>query len=334
MKRAALLLVAFLPLAAAVRVAPAAPAPAPTRKADFPASGRSITMIVPFGAGGPTDVAARLLVPPLEKDLATTVTVTNKPGASTQIGITQIAGSKPDGYTVGFVSLPQVITIYLDPDRKSVFTRKDLQPLAMHVFDAMVLVVRADSPYKSTQQLLDAAKANPQKIKSATGGFMGTPHLAWLEMERITGARFALVHFEGSAPGITAVLGGHVDAMIDTVGGVFSRARSGEVRVLGLMDSQENQYLPGVKTMESQGLKLRFAASRGLVAPAGTPREVVGVLTASIQKAINGAEHKKKMDEMGQTLRYMDPAEFEAYWADMEKQVRPLMDQAKATAAR
>ncbi len=334
MKRSVLfLLVSFL-WVGLVAAAPALAAQAPAKRAEFPVSGRSISMIVPFAAGGPTDVAARLLVPPLEKDLGTTITVTNKPGASTQIGITQLAGSKPDGYTIGFVSLPQVITIYLDSERKSVFTRKELQALAMHVFDAMVIVVRADSTYKSVQQLLDDAKANPQKIKGGTGGFMGTPHLAWLEMERITGTRFALVHFEGSAPGITALLGGHVDVLIDTVAGVFTRARSGDVRVLGIMDKQENPYLPGVKTMEAQGLKLQFAASRGLVAPAGTSREVVSILTESIKKAINSEDHKKKMEEMGQTLRYMDPSEFETYWAEMEKQVQPLMDRAKAAAAK
>jgi tripartite-type tricarboxylate transporter receptor subunit TctC len=302
-------------------------------KGEFPAAGRPITMVVPFGAGGPTDVAARLLVPSLEKELGTTITVVNKPGASTQIGVTQIATARPDGYTIGFVSLPQVSTIYLDPERKSVFERKDLQTLAMHVVDPIVISVRADSPHKTLQQLIDFAKANPGKLRGGTGGFMGTPHLAWLELQRLTGARFSLVHFEGSAPGTTALLGGHIDALVDTVAGSYTRAKAGEFRVLGVMDTQESAYLPGVPTFASQGVKLEFAASRGLVAPAGTPKPIVDALSDAIRKTINTDDHRKRMADMGQTLRYMDPAQFADYWAAMERQVQPLMEQAKATAA-
>lgn len=299
----------------------------------FPAPGKPITMVVPFGAGGPTDVAARLLVPGLEKELKTSITVVNKPGASTQIGVTQVATSRPDGYTIGFVSLPQVSTIYLDPERQAVFKRESLQPLAMHVVDPMVISVRKDSPYKTVGELLAFAKANPNKLKGGTGGFMGTPHLAWLELERVSGTQFSLVHFEGSAPGTTALLGGHIDVLIDTVGGSFARAKSGDIRVLAVMDAQENVHLPGVKTLQAQGINLHFAASRGLVAPAGTPKAVVDALSDAIGKSINTEEHRRKMGDMGQTLRYMDPAQFSAYWVDTDKQVQPLMVRAKATAA-
>lgn len=301
-------------------------------QAKFPAPNHPINLIVPFGAGGPTDVAARLLVPRLEKELGTSITVINKPGASTQIGITQIATSKPDGYTIGFVSLPQVATIYLDAERQAVFSRKNLQSLAMHVVDPMVIAVRADSPYKTMAQLRDFAKASPGKLKGATGGFMGTPHLAWLELERMTGSKFSLVHFEGSAPGGAALLGGHVDVLVDTVGGTYNRAKSGEFRVLGVMDSQQSTYLPGVKTLKEQGLDLQFAASRGLVAPAGTPKAAIDALSEAIRKTIASQEHKDRMAAMGQTLRYMDPTQFSDYWAATEKQVQPLMMKAKASA--
>ena len=313
----------------AVTVALATGAAAQSR---FP-GGRPINMIVPFAAGGPTDVAARLLATPLEKELATSVAVVNKPGASTQLGVTQLVTSRPDGFTVGFVSLPQLVTVYMDPARKAVFARKDLQPLAMHVVDPAAIVVRADSPYTTLKQVLDAAKATPGKIKGGTGGFMGMTHLAWLDVERATDTKFALVHFEGSAPGNTALLGGHIDVLIDTVAGVFSRAKSGEFRVLGVMDNQDNPFMPGARTLESQGLKLYAASSRGLALPAGTPKDVVEIFAEAVRKVLASDEHRQKMAEMGQTLRYMSPAEFATYWADNEKQVVPLMEQAKATAA-
>ncbi len=251
-------------------------------QARFPVAGRPISMIVPFAAGGPTDAAARLLVPVLEKELGTQVTVVNKPGASTQIGVTQLATAKPDGYTIGFVSLPQLQTIYLDPERKAVFTSKSLQPLAMHVVDPMVVVVKKDSPFNSMKDLIDFAKANPGKLKSADGGFMGATHLAWLDVERQTGIKTAMVHFDGSSPGVTALLGGHVDLQVDTVAGVFNRVKSGEFKALGIMDEQESPFMPGAKTFASQGLKMDFSVSRGLVAPAGTPKDVADKLTGAL----------------------------------------------------
>lgn len=295
----------------------------------FPLPNRPISMIVPFGAGGPTDVAARLLANSLEKELGTQVVVINKPGASTQIGVTQIAISKPDGYTIGFVSLPQLLTVYLDPERKTVFKRKDLQPLAMHVVDPVVIVVKSNSPFNNLQQMLEFAKANPNKLKAGDGGFMGTTHLAWLELSRQSNTQYSLVHFDGSAPSSTALLGEHIDILLDTVAGVYNRVKSGEFKVLGVMDSQENTFLPNVKTFTNQGLKLEFAASRGLVAPAGTPKEVVDTLTAAIQKSITTEDHKKRMTDMGQTLRYMSPVDFSTFWISMEKQIQPLMDLAK-----
>lgn len=302
---------------------------APVLAQQFPVPGRSISMIVPFAAGGPTDVAARLLVPSLEKELGTQITVVNKPGASTQVGVTQISTARPDGYTIGFVSLPQLLTIYLDPERQSVFTRKNLQPLAMHVVDPVVIVVKADSPFNTVQDMLAYAKANPNKLKGGTGGFMGTTHLAWIELGRKTGTQYALVHFDGSAPSTTALLGGHIDVLLDTVAGAFNRVKSGELKVLGVMDSQQNAYLPGAKTLAAQGVPLEFASSRGLVAPAGTSKKVVDALSAAIRATINTDDHKSRMAAMGQTLRYMGPDEFSTYWATMETQTGPLMEQAK-----
>jgi tripartite-type tricarboxylate transporter receptor subunit TctC len=297
--------------------------------ADFPTKGKAIEMIVPFAAGGPTDVAARLLATPLEKELGTQITVVNKPGASTQIGVTQLAKSKPDGHTIGFVSLPQLITAYMDPTRKAVFSRKDLQPIAMHVVDPIAVVVRADSPYKSLKDLIDDAKARPGKIKGGTGGFMGTPYLAFLELERSTGAKLALVNFEGSAPGVTALLGGHIDVQMDTVAGAFGRVKSGELRVLAIADSEENPFLPGVKTFKREGIDMQMAASRGLALPVGTPKEIVAVWAKAIQEVINSEDHRKRMGEMGQTLRYLGPEQFAAYWEALEKQVEPLIESAR-----
>jgi tripartite-type tricarboxylate transporter receptor subunit TctC len=303
----------------------------PTLAADYPAKGKSISMILGTSAGGSTDVGARILAAAMEKDLVATATriqVDNKPGAGWQIGLTALARSRPDGYTIGFTILPQTITNYLDPERKAVFDRKSYQPLGMQVVDPGVIAVKAGSPYKTLKDVIDAAKANPSKLKASATGILSDDHLAILQLQKLTGTKFAIVQFDGSAKAMTALLGGHTDVYFGNVGDTYPQAKAGEVRVLGVMDDEESKFLPG-KTTFSQGFKLESSSSRGLSAPAGTPKEVVDFLAAAIKKAIDNPEHMKKMEEQGLTVRYMDPARMEKYWADMEEQIKPLMGMAK-----
>jgi tripartite-type tricarboxylate transporter receptor subunit TctC len=298
-------------------------------KVDFPAKNKSIAIIVGAAAGGSSDVGARLLAGPMEKELGVRIVIENKTGAGWQVGLTALARSRPDGYTIGITVLPQTITIYLDPERKALFTQKSFQPLAMQVVDPGVIAVKTDSPIKTLKDLLDAAKANPGKVKASATGILGDDHLAILQMEKLTGIQMATVQFEGSAPSMTALLGGHTDVYFGNIGDTMTQFRMGVVRVLGIMDKEESRFLPGVKTMESLGVKLYSSSSRGLSAPAGTPREIVETFTVAIQRAMANEEHKKRMEDQGLTLRFMDPAQMTASWAEMEAQVKPLVDMIK-----
>jgi tripartite-type tricarboxylate transporter receptor subunit TctC len=198
----------------------------------------------------------------------------------------------------------------------------------MQVVDPGVIAVNASSPFKTLKDLADAAKAAPSKIKASATGILSDDHLAILQFQRLTGTKFAIVQFDGSAKAMTALLGGHTDVYFGNVGDTFPQAKAGEVRVLGVMDDDENKFLPG-KTTFAQGIKLESSSSRGLSAPAGTPKEIVDFLAAAIKKAIANDEHSKKMEDQGLTVRYMDPARMEKYWAEMEEQIKPLMDAAK-----
>lgn len=304
--------------------------PAVGMAADFPVRGRSISMIVGSSAGGSTDVGARILAGIMEKDIpGVRIQVENKPGAGWQIGLTALARSKPDGYTIGFTILPQTLTIYLDPDRKAVFSRKSFQPLGMQVVDPGVIAVKASSPYKTVQDVVNAARAKPATIKASATGILGDDHLALLFLERQAKIKFATVQFEGSAPSMTALLGGHTDVYFGNIGDTVPQFKAGEIRVLGVMDDRESPLLPGVKTMASMGINLISSSSRGLSAPAGTHKEIVGFFAQAIKKALDNPEHAKKMADQGLTVRYMDPAAMEAYWAKMEEDVRPLIEIAK-----
>ncbi len=298
--------------------------------ANFPEKGKSITMILGTSPGGSTDVGARILAASMEKEWpGTRVQVENKPGAGWQIGLTALSRARTDGYTIGFTILPQTITNYLDPERKAVFTRKSFQALGMQVVDPGVIAVKASSPYKTLKDLVDAAKANPSKIKASATGILSDDHLAILQFQKLTGTKLAIVQFDGASPAMTSLLGGHTDAYFGNIGDSYTQFRVGEVRILAVMDPEENKILPGVKTTFSQGIKLVSSSSRGVSAPAGMSKEIVDVFAGAIKKAIADPEHTKKMEEQGLTVRYMDPVQMEKYWSEMEEQIKPLMDIAK-----
>ena len=300
--------------------------PSPARAADFPQKGKAIQMLVGFAAGGSTDAGARILASGMEKELGTSVVVVNKPGASGQIAYTALTQAKPDGYTIGNTNFPSSVVTYLDPSRKAVYNRKSFELLALHVLDPGLFAVKANSPFKTVKDLIEAAKANPKKIRVSTTGIQSDEAFAILQLQKMTGVQFAQVHFaQGVAAAMTAFLGGKFEVLCANVGDLLSQFKSGEVRILGIMDDEHSPFYPGVKTFEEQGYKLYDASSRGFAAPAGTSKEVVNILSGAIKKVVATEDHKKRMADMGLTLRYMDPAQYAKYWGEYEVEIRELL---------
>jgi tripartite-type tricarboxylate transporter receptor subunit TctC len=299
--------------------------------ADFPAKGRAVQVVVNYAAGGATDVGVRILATELEKALDTKIEVVNKPGASGQIGATYTSKAKPDGYTIGAVNLPALNVSYLDPSREAVYTRKEFIPLALQVIDPGLIAVRADSPYKTLQDVIDAAKANPGKVTVTTTGLQSTEHFWMMRFQKLTDTQFALVHFQGSAPALIAILGKKIDVLCGNVSDVTPHVKTGEIRVLGVMDEQRSAFLPeGVKTLTEQGIPVVGGSLRGYVLPAKTPQPVVDVLSAALKKALESQEVKEKMSNMGLTWRYMGPTQFEKLWDDLDEMMIKLIPEMKA----
>lgn len=297
--------------------------------AAFPEKGHPITMIVPWSAGGSLDLSARLLASDMEKILGTPVMVVNKPGASGQVGTTQLVLAKPDGYTFGVTAIPSTSTIYLDPDRKAVFGRKDLAPLARHVSDPIAIAVRADSKYQTLKDLVADAKANPERVKAGSPGILSAMHLGLLLFQKAADIRFAPVQFDGSGQVAAALLGGHVDVMFDVIAVNVPNLKSGKVRILGVMDKEPSRQFPEVKTLESQGFRVTLSTSRAYSAPANTPKEIVDTLSAAIKRATEGEQHRKRLEELSLTVAYLDPAQFAAYWDELDAQIKPFIGLAK-----
>jgi tripartite-type tricarboxylate transporter receptor subunit TctC len=305
---------------------------APAVAQEFPAKGRSISMIVPNSAGGGTDTAARLFAPLMEKDLGVPVQVVNKPGAGTQIGISLAAASKPDGYTLVWTVFPATSAIYLDPERKATFGRKDLQPVAIAYKSPFAVSVRANSPYKTLRDLVEAAKAKPGEIKAGTTGFMTTGHFANLGFQRATGTTLAMVNFDGGAPQLTALLGGHIEAAFNSTGELLTHVRAGTLRVLAILGDQKSEFLPEVQTLKAQGYGSESVGAIvyvGLSAPAGVPARAVERLTGALHKAMQDEAVKTRMYTLGNTLEYLSPQEFAAFWDEYDAKLKPLIEAAK-----
>jgi tripartite-type tricarboxylate transporter receptor subunit TctC len=300
-------------------------AAAPAGAAGYPQKNKALQMIVPFEAGGVNDVAGRAMASGLEKDLGTAVVLVNKPGASTQIGLTFLSQAKPDGYTFGIISFPTSLPPYLDASRKATYNRKSFQPLALHVWDPCVMAVRADSPYKSVQDLVNAAKAKPRTITMAVG-VLNDDHFTALLLERAAGVKFAHVTYAGGmAPALTALLGGKIEVFNGNIGDMRSVVKSGQARILGVMDTERSPYFPDAKTFEEQGYKLTNSSSRGFILPIGAPKEVVDTLSGAMKKAIDSEEHQKRMAEMGLGIRYLDPAQFAKFLEEYEAKTIDLI---------
>jgi tripartite-type tricarboxylate transporter receptor subunit TctC len=296
----------------------------------FPA--KPVQMMVAYPAGGSTDIAARIVAAIAEKDLGQSIVVLNKGGAGGQVGWTEMSRAKPDGYYIGFINLPALNTVILDPDRKAAFTAEHFVPVINQVLDPGIIWVKGDSPYKTLKDLLDAAKKNPQKISAATTGILSDDHLAILMMEEAApGALFRIVHFDGGAPVLTAVMGGHIDCAFDNVGSVFRRIRTGELRALAVMDTQRSPFIPDVPTMPELGYKTVISSStRGIAVPRGTPQPVVKRLEQSLKKAMDDPEHLKKMEEAGLQLRIMVGEEYAKYYRELHQKAAKYTEWARS----
>lgn len=305
------------------------PTVAPVEKTTYPEKGKTINLIVPF-SGGTNDTLGRLMAAFLEKELGTPTVVVNKPGATTQVGITDLAKAKPDGYTLAMTSQPTTILVYLDEERKAAFSRKDLMPIAAVVMEPNVFSVKGSSPYKTIKDLVDAARANPEKIKVGDQGHMSPTHLETVMLGKAAGTTFASVHFNGDGDNLAALLGGHTDVMVGGAATILGGWKAGDIRPLGVTGSQENKFLPGVKPLKDQGFDVPMVLSRGLLAPAGTPKEIIEKLAALSKKMTEDAEFNARCEQVGLTVHYMGTAEWSSHWDDLEKQVKPLLQEAKA----
>ena len=297
--------------------------------ADYPT--RPVNLMVAFPAGGSTDVAARILAAIAEKSLGQSIVVVNKGGAGGQVGWADLARQKPDGYNIGFINLPGFNTVILDPDRKANFNADSFTPIINQVLDPGVIWVKADSPLKGLKDLIEAAKSKPNTLRTLTTGLLSDDHLAILMVEEAApGAVFRIVHLDGGAPQMTAILGGHADVAFDNVGSVVKRVKSGEVRAIAVMDPQRSKFLPDVPTTVELGYPTVVSNStRGIAGPKGMSPAVVKRLQDVLGKAMQDPEHVAKLEDAGIAVKVMAGDEYLKYYRELHDKAARYTDWAR-----
>jgi tripartite-type tricarboxylate transporter receptor subunit TctC len=294
----------------------ALPAAAPSIAQSYP--DKPIQMMVAFPPGGSTDVAARIVAAIAEKAIGQPIVVVNKGGAGGQVGWTEMVRQKPDGYYIGLINLPGMNTIIADPERQAIFNIDSFIPIINQVLDPGVIWVRADSPLKTYQDLVDAAKKAPGTVRASTTGILSDDHLAILMFEEATGTTVRIVHLDGGATQMKETLAGNIDVSFDNVGSIVKQVKGGQVRALAVMDTQRSKYLPDVPTTKEVGAEIILSnSSRGIAAPKGTPAAVVKKLEETFKKAMDDPEHIKKLEDAGLGLKVMIGDEYAKYYKDL-----------------
>lgn len=291
---------------------------------------RPINLIVAAPAGGSTDVGARVVGAIAEKLLGQPIVIVNKVGAGGQVGWTELARAKPDGYTIGFIVMPGTNTVILDPERQALIKEDSYTPIINHVLDAGAIWVRNDSPYATFKDLIDAARKAPGTIRAATTGILSDDHLNILITEEAAGVKFRIVHLEGNANQLKETLAGNVDVAFDNVSGVVKPMRAKQARVLAVTDKERSRFIPDAPTTAELGYPAIISSStRGIVAPKGTPEPVVRKLAEVLAKSMNDPDHKKRMDDGGLGVKPIEGKAFADFWTEVHQRAKKYVEWSK-----
>jgi tripartite-type tricarboxylate transporter receptor subunit TctC len=281
--------------------------------ADYPT--RPITLQIPYPAGGSTDVGGRIVAAIAEKLIGQPIVVLNKAGAGGQVGWTELARQKPDGYYLGYINLPHLLTTVLDPERKALFKADDIVPIISQALDPTTISVRPDSPWKTLKDLIDDSKKKPGQIAAGIVGYLQDDEIGYLQFAEAAGVQMRMVYFDGAAPAITALLGKHVDVLFCTVGDNFTQWKAGRIRMLTIMDKERSKFYPDLPTTAELGFPTVLSAStRGIAAPKGIPAPMMKRLEDLFHKAMMTKEHIDMLEKAGQPVKIMLSEEFGKYY--------------------
>jgi len=292
---------------------------------DYP--NKTITMVVPFPPGGVADVVGRPVAEAMGRYLKQSVIIENKGGAGGGIGMAQVAKSKADGYTVlmalsSIVVLPEADKVL---QRAPMFQLEQLKPIARFTADPTVLVVRADSPWKTYAEFVSYVKANPARISFGSSGNYGTMHVSMEQLKAATSTFMLHVPYTGAAPAVMGLLAGQIEALATGPASVVQQIKAGKLRALAHWGDGRLGSLPDVPSLKELGVPIAYAQWSGLFVPASTPASVVEKLRQAAKFAAQDARASQALLAAGTSFMYQDSPEFERYVSGDAKDMSKLV---------
>lgn len=299
-------------LIAALHAVPAAPQAFPNK---------AITMIVPFPAGGRTDLTARTVAEAMKDELRQPVIVVNKPGASGVLGAKEVAGAQADGYTLGLFSIGFLTAQYTVPTPTSV---KDYELVSLVNFDPAALAASTANGWTSLNQVIAAGKAKPKSLRVGINPGNSAHIFAGL-FAKTVGLDVLFVPFKGGSERATAIAGGHIDLDFDIVAPMKPLMEAGKLRVLGVAADRRVDLYPQIPTFKEQGVDLFVYSWHGIFAPKGTPVAALNAIETSLQHISRNPKFLANMEKLLLGVRYMGRQEFAAFFAEQDAQFKPLI---------
>lgn len=286
---------------------------------------KEVTVICPWSAGGGTDLIGRIISSLLGKELGVPFVVVNKTGGGGTVGFKTMAIAKPDGYTIGLISISMILQKYTLPS--SYVDYKTIKPIALINGDPASLTVKSDAPWDNIHEFIKYAKENPKKIRVSNSGPGAVWHTAARLMENKLGLEFTHVPYEGGNPAAVAVAGGHVEATTVSPPEVASLVEAGKLRILAIPAEERLDLFPDVPTFKEEGMDFSFGCWRALAAPKDTPDEVVNVLEKAIKKAIESQDFVDFMKNGGYGILYLNSEKTMTYMEKMDKDLGEILEQ-------
>ena len=286
---------------------------APVFAEQSPYPSKVVTVVSPF-APGSTDTVLRPFIEKMGEFLGQPVVLNFKPGAGGAIGAGFVAGSKPDGYTLVGTSIGSVV---LGPlaEKDSKFSLDSFTPVVAFAEGNLMLIVPGSSPHRTLKELIDYSKKHPDAVTYGSSGAMGITHLLTEMLAKDAGVRWTHVPYQGSGPAITSLLGGHVQMASTSAGSAQAHLKSGALRALAVYSDSRMKAYPEVPTLNELGISVSSPVVYGLLAPRGTPREIVDALHGAVRKAVAkyGDSIAANLAISGAEIKMMSPEEYAAY---------------------
>jgi len=293
---------------------------------------KPITMIVPFAAGGPTDLMARIVGERMSKELGQQIIIDNVTGAAGTIAMGKLAHATPDGYTIGIGHLGTNVVNGIIYKNLNYNLLDDLVPIARLPSNPLLVVTSNQVPGKDLQELVAYLKANADKISGGTAGMGSGSHIGVLAFHAATGTNYQLVPYRGTGPAVQDLIANQIQIMIDQSSNSLPHVRAGKLKAYAVTAKERSAAAPDIPTTAEAGFPgIEVAIWHGLWAPKGTPTEIIGKLNAAAVAALKDPEIRRKLEDLGQdipTPEQMQPAAFDAYQRAEFAKWKPIIDKA------